>query len=68
LLFFLVVLGSIHASPVSVSALPKRYRVYGIIELPYAEIHEPFESWIDVDAGFSRIDYYEGNFGQELMR
>ncbi len=28
--------------------------------MPYAEIHEPFQSWVDVDAGFSRIDYYDG--------
>ena len=31
-----------------------------MIQLPYAEIREPFESWIDVNAGFSRIDYYGG--------
>jgi hypothetical protein len=54
------VIVSINASPVSVSSLPSRYRVGGLISLPYAEIHEPFESWIDVNAGFSRIDYYGG--------
>jgi hypothetical protein len=54
------VIVSIYANPVSVSSLPSRYRVNGLIQLPYAEIHEPFQSWIDVDAGFSRIDYYNG--------
>jgi hypothetical protein len=54
------VIVSINANPVSVNSLPTRYRVNGIIHLPYAEIHEPFQSWVDVDAGFSRIDYYDG--------
>jgi hypothetical protein len=55
----LVVL-SIKANPLSSSGLPTRYHVSGIIQLPYAEISEPFESWIDVELGFSRIDYYGG--------
>ena len=51
---------SINGNPVSSNSLPSRYRVSGIIQLPYAEISEPFESWIDVKLGFSRIDYYGG--------
>lgn len=51
---------SVHASPVVNDGLPSRYHVSGVIQLPYAEINEPFESWIDVQAGFSRIDYYGG--------
>jgi C1A family cysteine protease len=56
----LAVIVASNANPVSSNSLPSRYQVSGIILLPYAEIHEPFESWIDVDAGFSRIDYYGG--------
>ncbi|CAF1183518.1 unnamed protein product [Didymodactylos carnosus] len=39
--------------------LPKTYHVQGIIQLPYAEINEPFEAWIDSTIGYSRIDYYK---------
>jgi hypothetical protein len=56
------VIVSINANPISSNSLPLRYRVSGVIQLPYAEIREPFESWIDVEAGFSRIDYYGGSF------
>lgn len=42
------------------SGIPSRYHVSGVIQLPYAEISEPFESWIDIESGFSRIDYYGG--------
>ncbi|CAF4334278.1 unnamed protein product, partial [Adineta steineri] len=55
----LLVIVSIHAKSV-LQNLPLRYHVSGVIQLPYAEISEPFESWIDVQAGFSRIDYYGG--------
>ena len=58
----LAVIVSIHANPVLRNGLPSRYHVSGVIQLPYAEISEPFESWIDVDAGFSRIDYYGGEW------
>lgn len=51
---------SINAKSFSSTGIPTRYHVSGVIQLPYAEINEPFESWIDVDAGFSRIDYYGG--------
>ena len=50
-----IVFGSIRET-----GLPSRYHVSGVIQLPYAEINEPFESWIDTDAGYSRIDYYGG--------
>ncbi|CAM4755679.1 unnamed protein product [Rotaria magnacalcarata] len=56
----LIVIASINAGPVLRDGLPSRYHVSGVIQLPYAEISEPFESWIDVEAGFSRIDYYGG--------
>ena len=44
------------------SSFPSRYHVSGVIQLPYAEINEPFESWINVELGFSRVDYYGGEF------
>lgn len=31
-----------------------------MISLPYAEIKEPFEGWLDLAAKSSRIDYYHG--------
>ncbi|KAI3358407.1 hypothetical protein L3Q82_014831 [Scortum barcoo] len=34
------------------------YHVKGVISLPYAEIKEPFEAWLDLAAKSSRIDYY----------
>uniref|UniRef100_A0AAY4DXH4 Peptidase C1A papain C-terminal domain-containing protein n=1 Tax=Denticeps clupeoides TaxID=299321 RepID=A0AAY4DXH4_9TELE len=36
------------------------YHVRGVISLPYAEIKEPFEAWVDMKRGRSRIDYYYG--------
>ncbi|XP_034017029.1 digestive cysteine proteinase 1-like [Thalassophryne amazonica] len=36
------------------------YHVKGVISLPYAEIIEPFESWFDLKAKSSRLDYYNG--------
>ncbi|KAF3707665.1 SH3 domain-binding protein 5 [Channa argus] len=38
----------------------KRYHVKGVISLPYAEIQEPFEAWLNLSANSSRIDYYHG--------
>lgn len=38
----------------------KRYSVAGVIQLPYAEISEPFRAWYDSDQYASRIDYYDG--------
>jgi hypothetical protein len=38
----------------------KRYSVSGIIQLPYAEITEPFRAWYDSEQFASRIDYYDG--------
>jgi len=38
----------------------KTYHVKGVINLPYAEIKEPFEAWFDLPLKSSRIDYYHG--------
>lgn len=36
------------------------YTVKGVLNIPYAEIEEPFEAWFDKHTGRSRIDYYNG--------
>ncbi|XP_060113487.1 digestive cysteine proteinase 2-like [Heteronotia binoei] len=36
------------------------YHVKGVINLPYAEIEEPFEAWYNLTGNKSRIEYYEG--------
>ncbi|CAG9131173.1 unnamed protein product [Plutella xylostella] len=36
------------------------YSVKGLLNIPYAEIHEPFYVWYDRQHGKSRIDYYGG--------
>lgn len=41
-------------------AWPKAYSVQGALFIPFAEIHEPFQAYIDTDNGNSRIDYYDG--------
>ncbi|XP_072948141.1 cathepsin L-like peptidase [Epargyreus clarus] len=34
------------------------YTVKGMLNIPYAELHEPFYAWYDNKNGKSRIDYY----------
>lgn len=34
--------------------------VKGVLYIPYAEIEEPFDAWIDIPRRRSRIDYYDG--------
>lgn len=36
------------------------YSVKGVLQIPYAEIEEPFYGWFDKASGRSRIDYYGG--------
>lgn len=36
------------------------YSVSGVLNIPYAEINEPFYAWYDKANGRSRIDYYGG--------
>ncbi|XP_066494604.1 digestive cysteine proteinase 2-like [Tiliqua scincoides] len=38
----------------------KLYHVKGVINLPYAEIEEPFEAWYNETGNKSRIEYYNG--------
>lgn len=35
----------------------------GVINLPYAEIEEPFEAWYNLTGNKSRIQYYGGRQG-----
>jgi len=44
----------------SAPAFPKSYHVKGVIILPFNDIVEPFEAWVDADKGMSRIDFYDG--------
>ncbi|XP_055628092.1 digestive cysteine proteinase 1 [Toxorhynchites rutilus septentrionalis] len=39
---------------------PKVYSASGVLNIPYAEISEPFYAWHDSENGRSRIDYYGG--------
>uniref|UniRef100_A0A2M3ZE63 Putative cathepsin l n=1 Tax=Anopheles braziliensis TaxID=58242 RepID=A0A2M3ZE63_9DIPT len=39
---------------------PDVYSVSGVLNIPYAEISEPFYAWYDKANGRSRIDYYGG--------
>ena len=41
---------------------PTAYTAKGIINLPYAEIGEPFHAWYDGPNQRSRIDYYSGMY------
>ena len=41
-------------------AWPNHYSVEGVLKIPFAEIMEPFQAYIDFDDGNSRIDYYNG--------
>ncbi|WP_348240804.1 hypothetical protein, partial [Salmonella enterica] len=36
------------------------YTEKGTLNIPYAELKEPFYTWFDSQAGKSRIDYYGG--------
>lgn len=39
---------------------PSKYSISGTLNLPYAELSEPFTAWFDADMKSSRIDYYGG--------
>ena len=39
---------------------PDKYMVCGVLQLPYAEIEEPFCGYWDSKANMSRVDYYPG--------
>lgn len=41
---------------------PDKYTVCGTLQLPYAEIKEPFCAYYDKKSNKSRIDYYPGWF------
>ncbi len=37
-----------------------KYSVDGVLDIPFAEISEPFEAFLDAAAGKSRVDFYGG--------
>lgn len=39
---------------------PDQYHATGLIVLPYGDIYEPFEGWVDMKGGMSRLDTYGG--------
>ena len=39
---------------------PDAYYAKGTIYLPYGDIAEPFEAWVDINSGNSRTDTYNG--------
>ena len=39
---------------------PDAYYAKGTIYLPYGDITEPFEAWVDMNSGDSRLDTYNG--------
>ena len=39
---------------------PDAYSAEGMIYLPYGDIAEPFEAWVDFQSGNSRLDTYNG--------
>lgn len=39
----------------------------GVINLPYAEIEEPFEAWYNLTGNKSRIQYYGGRQGGTIQ-
>ena len=39
---------------------PRTYHATGTIYLPKADVAEPYEAWVNLDEGMSRIDYYDG--------
>ncbi|XP_043388192.1 counting factor associated protein D isoform X4 [Chelonia mydas] len=48
------------------------YHVSGVIDLPFAEIQEPFEAWYNLTGEKSRIQYYHGQvvtfqYGAEML-
>ncbi|CAH2217695.1 jg26614, partial [Pararge aegeria aegeria] len=59
--FICVFIGSTIGFHVDKEAPPQWSDVYtikGILNIPYAELHEPFYAWFDSKNGKSRIDYY----------
>ena len=39
---------------------PTKYSVQGTLNLPYAELSEPFTAWFNAETKSSRIDFYGG--------
>ena len=58
---FLAAVGLFHAVTGTRSLqFPDAYHATGEIYLPYGDIAEPFEAWVDMNTGNSRMDTYNG--------
>ena len=55
--FFMVLVGYTAALD-----FPTAYYAKGTIYLPYGDIVEPFEAWVDMESGKSRLDTYNGEY------
>ena len=60
LVLFLVLTSQAFADDPPLPDWPQQYSVAGVIQLPYANIKEPFQAWVDLTNNKSRIDYYDG--------
>ena len=52
-----------YASFAAALEFPSAYYAKGHIYLPYGDIAEPFEAWVDMKSGKSRMDTYNGEVG-----
>ena len=62
--FVILLVSSAAALAVGNPTFPTRYHVKGSIVLPSGQIVEPYEAWVDLTKGNSRIDYYGGELGK----
>ncbi|KAJ6663430.1 hypothetical protein lerEdw1_009509 [Lerista edwardsae] len=58
--FFLLISGNADKHSNKIPDFGVIYHVKGVINLPYAEIEEPFEAWYNLTGNKSRIEYYNG--------
>lgn len=47
---------------------PTKYYAQGTLNLPYAEISEPFSAWYDGNKNSSRIDFYGGSYFNSYLK
>ena len=64
----LLSIGSVAANTDKPPTWPKKYMICGILQLPYAEIKEPFCGYYDSEGNRSRIDYYPGERTWKSMK
>ena len=62
--FVVLLVSSAAALAAGNPTFPTRYHVKGSIILPSGQIIEPYEAWVDLTKGSSRIDYHGGELGK----